>query len=181
MKDFLVSILLGMLPECLFYTFFWVSLKRIDSKKKILFGLIFIIYFILIMIRKYEVLYYFLFGLLIYFVLKILYKEKINFLDIFVFYLACAYVFFISCICIAFVPKYEIALMINRILLFVPFVFKKQLMHIYQKYMYIWNKETNNSKKIKSITLRVTTILLFIGFIIISSKVCLYIYNMKGG
>lgn len=181
MKEFFISILLGMLPECLFYTFFWITLKKINSKKKIFFILIFFIYFILITIERFEALYYFLFGLLIYIVLTILYREKTNFLDIFVFYLACAYVFFISCACMAFIPKYEIALIVNRMLLFMPFIFKRQMVQIYQKYMYIWNKETNFSEKIKSITLRVVTILLFTMFIIISSMVCLYIINLKGG
>lgn len=181
MGEFLVSILFGMLPECAFYTLFWIAIKKLNNRRKSLFGLTCVIYFALIMIKRYEVLYYFLFGISMYFVLKLLYKDKTNFLDIFVFYLACAYVFLISCICVVFIPNYYIAYVINRVLLLVPFIFYKQMRHIYQKYMYTWNRETNISKWLKSITLRVVTILLFSGFIIISSKVCLYISNMRGG
>ena len=181
MKEILISIILGMLPECLFYTYFWIMLKQLKNKRILLFILICIIYFSLIMIKRYEVLYYFLFGILMYLILKILYKEKTNFLDIFVFYASCTYIFFISCFCISIILNYQIAYIVNRILLLFPFIFYKQIISIYKKYMCTWNKETNISKYLRSITIRVGTIMLLSSFIIISSQVCLYISNMKGG
>ncbi len=175
MGKFIISVLFGMLPDCLFYTLFWIKLKKINKRRTILFALTCVIYLILIMIQRYEVLYYFIFILLMYAIVKLLYKDKINFLDIFIFGLACAYVFFDSCLCMAFIPKYEIAYIINKLLLFVPFIFDRYISKVYEKYTYTWNRETNYSKNIKSITLRVGTVILFSSFIFISSKVCLYI------
>ena len=56
--NLLISIILGMLPEVLFYTYFWIIIKNIKEKKKTFFLLMCIIYFLLIMVRIF-ILFYF--------------------------------------------------------------------------------------------------------------------------
>lgn len=175
MKELIISMLFGMLPDCLYYTFFWIVLKKLNNRRIQLFILICVVYLALIMIQRYEVLYYFLFVISIYGVVKVLYKEKINFFDIFIFGLACLYMFFDSCFCMAVISKYEIAYIINKILLIIPFIFHSFIERVYKKYLYTWNRETNYSQNIKSITLRIGTVVIFSCFIFISSKICIYI------
>ena len=179
--NLLISIILGMLPEVLFYTYFWIIIKNIKEKKKTFFLLMCIIYFLLIMVRRYEFLYYFIFNLLTYIVLKKLYKEDTNFLDFFIFFIPYGYLLIINILCYTLIENYYIAFVTNRLLMLALFISKRKFFDIYENLKKLWNRKTNNSKWIKSISLRVITICLMSMFIIISRKICLYIANMKGG
>lgn len=77
------SILLGILPDTLFITFFIVTIKRIRAKKIWLFILVLLSYIICMVVKRYDVIYYTLFIILIYFSIYLVYKDKSNITDTF--------------------------------------------------------------------------------------------------
>lgn len=153
-----ISLLLGMLPEVLFFTLFLVYTKDIKDKKIKLFISIMLVYILCIMINRFKTLYYVVFIFLIYLVLKLLYKKKTQIIDVFVFSLSTIYLSFVGYICSRFINDnylvYYIMLIINRILLFVPFIFKKTFNKMYKTYCGLWNRNDKIKRPIKSITLR---------------------------
>ena len=117
----IISILLGMLPEVLYFTLFLVYTKNIKEKKVKLFFLIALAYVLCIMISQYKVLYYILLIFLIYLFVKFLYKEKTQIIDVFVISLSEMYLAFTSYFCFLFVKEdfsnYYILCVIQKIIL----------------------------------------------------------------
>lgn len=170
-----ISILLGLIPEVLYFTLFITYTKNIKEKRFKLFVLTGIIYFLCMLVVMYKLVYYIAFVILFYLVLKFLYKQKIQIIDIFVitlsfFYLSTiAYIFFL--LMNDNMDFYYLFYMLDRILLlllllFVPFIFKNKLNSIYKIYCKLWNRNDKETRPIKSITLRNIS-LIAINFIII--------------
>lgn len=131
----LISILFGLIPEVLFFTLFITCAKGIKKKRIKLFLLMSIAYIICMFIKRYEVFYYCLFVVLIYIILKILYGNKTQIIDIFVISLSTLYLTIISFIFSRFITNsYFMALILNRIALFLIFIFKDKFNHLYKIY-----------------------------------------------
>ena len=156
--NFVVSLLLGMLPEVLFFTMYLIYVKDIKEKKFKLFFLIMFIYILCIMIIRFKILYYISFIALVYAILKILYKKNTQIIDTFVFSIAFSYLCFIGFITSRFVNNsyilYYIMYLLNRLLLFISFLFKNKFYILYKKYYSLWNRNYDKKQPIKSITLR---------------------------
>lgn len=176
-EDFMISILIsifcGMLPEVLFLTFFLIYTKNLKTKKVKLFLGIMLLYVVCIMLIRYIILNYLLFIFLIYILLKILYKNKAQITDIFAVNLALIYLTLNSFICSKFLlPNYEnyyYILLLNRIILIIPFIFKNKFNYLYKKYYKLWNRNDKEKRPIKSITLRnISLIILNISIFIIN-------------
>ena len=184
MLYFLLTIFVGMLPEVIYFTLFLIYTKNIKTKKVKLFFLIMVVYILCILLDMYKIIYYIMFIFLIYLVLKILYKDKTQIIDIFIINVAFIYVCFISYICFLFVKNnvtiYYIMTIINKILLFLPFIFKNKFYKLYKKYCSLWNRNDKENRPIKSITLRNISFISLNLFIFICDIVCLYILNLKG-
>ena len=159
----IVSILLGMLPEVLFFTMYLIYTKNITEKKVKLFVLISILYIFLILLIPYKLVFYIIFIFGVYGILKLLYKEKVDKIDIFMFAFGTAYVSIIAYLCFIFFDKklnnYIIFYLVDRIILLLPFIFRKYFNKIYLKYRNLWNRrksieENNDQKRPKAITLR---------------------------
>ena len=180
----LISILLGVIPEVLFFTLFFIYTKKIEEKKFRLFLLIFIAHLILILFNNYKIINYIVFMFFMYFILKILYKKKTQIIDVFIINISYIYVFIISCICFSFVKTnvymYYIMLLVNRLLLFIPFIFKSKFNILYKKYCNLWNRNYEKKQPIKSITLRNISLISLNIFIFLCNMVCLYIFSLKG-
>lgn len=178
-----MSLLLGMLPEVLFFTLFLVYTKNIKERKVELFMLIVLTYILCIMVSRHKALYYVCYIAFIYIALKLLYKEKMQIIDVFVINIALIYVAFISAICFMFVRDnyiiYYVMLVLNRILLFVPFIFRNKFEILYKKYCSLWNRNKDIKRPIKSITLRNISLIALNIFIFVCDVVCLYILNLK--
>ena len=181
---FLMSFILGLLPEVLFFTLFLISTKNIKTKKIRLFISISIIYLILVLFQNYQIINYIAFLFLIYLALKILYGKETQIIDFFIFSISYIYVFIISYICFRFVnnnlENYWTLFIIDRILLFIPFIFKNKLNLLYKKYCSLWNRNYQKKQPIKSITLRNISLISLNIFIFLCNIVCLYILNLKG-
>ena len=177
--NIILSIFLGLIPETLFFTLFLSYSKNIKEKRLKLFLLITIAYTLCIMIIRFKIGFYIAFMILLYLILKLLYKDKTQIIDFFVINIGFIYVCFVSFICFLVVGEnltlYYIMAVVDKILLFVPFIFRKKLNLFYNKYCELWNRNYNKKQPIKSITLRNISLISLNVFIFICDAVCLYI------
>ena len=154
----LISILLGLIPEVLFFTLFITYTKGIKEKRVKLFLLISIAYILCMFIQRYKIFYYMLFVILIYWIMKFLYKKKTQIIDVFIINLASIYLTFLVILLYPLINDnyyhYFVLYFLNRILLFIPFIFRKYFNKFYKKYYGLWNRNDNEKRPIKSITLR---------------------------
>ncbi len=158
------SILLGILPDTLFITFFIVTIKRIRAKKIWLFILVLLSYIICMVVKRYDVIYYTLFIILIYFSIYLVYKDKSNITDTFLIGFTLLYMFLTALVPSLFMKdnleNYYICLLINKILFIIPFIFMKKIRTIYNKYNEYWNRNDNKKRPIKSISVRNISLIL---------------------
>lgn len=157
MVQIIMNIILGLIPETLYFTMFLIYTKDIKERKFTLFILISLAYLVLISLSSYKMLYYLSFVFVIYIILKILYKDKSQKIDIFIISFAFIYVSLLSYICYIFIQKnhdmFYLFYTLDRIFLFVPFLFKNKFNTFYKRYCLLWNRN-NADRTVKSITLR---------------------------
>lgn len=178
---YLISILLGLVPETLYFTLFLIYTKNIKEKKVRLFLLLSVVYFCCMLIQQYQLLFYILFIFGIYFVLKLLYKNKTQIIDIFVISIPYLWVVILSFFLLLFInddfSNYYFLYIINKILLFLPFIFKNKFNNLYKRYCVLWNRNDKENRPIKSITLRNISLILLNGFIILINITIINIIN----
>lgn len=169
MTRILLSLILGILPQALYFMLFLTKTKEIKSKRILLTILFYIIIALMVMITRYNLYLYLLIIPLIYGAMKLLYKRKAQIIDIFLIASGFGYMIIISYLC-SFIYKnnynlYWIAYAINNILLFSIFAFMNRLKALYRKYIKVWNRNPNN--KVRSISVRNVSLLLLNAFIFI--------------
>lgn len=180
---FLLSILLGLLPETLYFTLFLICTKNIKEKRIKLFFLLAVSYCLCILVQNFRILCYILLIVCIYISLKLLYKKKAQIIDIFIISVAYLWLGILSVVLMNFVNKdysnYFIILILQKILLFVPFIFKNKFNIIYKKYYKLWNRNDKENRKIKSITLRNVSLILLNSFIFFMNILLINIINFQ--
>ena len=185
MKETIISILFGMLPDVLFFTFFIITTKQLKERRTMLGILIAIAYIACIMIKQYVTLYYLTFILIIYLIMRILYKNETQLIDIFVFSIATIYLSFIGFICSIFIKddlsNYYFISVINRALLFLPFLFKNKFNVWYERYKKLWNRNDKEKRILKSITLRNISLIFLNIFIFIMNIISISLTNYVNG
>lgn len=151
--------------EAIYFSLFLIIGKNL-KKKRLLFVLIMIFeYLIFKSIIRYNVLFQFIYTFMTYLILKVLYKEKAQITDIFLFTIASIFLIFSSIICYFIIyyltRNYYCILLVNRILIFLfLFIFKEAIREKYVEFYSLWNRH-NNPIKIKSLTLRNISIIIF--------------------
>ena len=169
MINFIVSILLGLIPEVLYFTLFLVYCKNLKEKRLKLFGLLALGYIALIMICRYQFIFYIAYVIYSYLVLKWLYKAHIS--DIFIISLGLSYMTIIALICYLLLgSNYLVYYIVARICLCLPLlILSYKLNTFYIGYKSLWNRKDN--AKIKSITLRNLSLVL-LNIMIVVLNVC---------
>ena len=176
----ILSIFLGMLPEVLYFTLFFIYTLNIKEKKLKLFLGILISYLTCIFLAPYEIFYYIMFILLLYATLKILYYKNIQIIDFFIVMYGVSYLALLSFL-VYFAhdfKSYLICYIINRILLFSIFILKKHFNKLYIKYCKYWNRNDKAKRPIKSITLRNISLIVINCIIFIINMICIYMINL---
>lgn len=164
MLDFIISLLFGMLPEVLFFTLSIIYIKDLSTNRLKLFGFLVIGYIMLIMICRYQLLFYLAYIVYVYIVLKILYKAHIS--DIFMISVVSSYLTLMSFIAFKTIDNYTLAYVVNRVLLFAPLLLTNfKLNDIYNTYLSLWNR--SEGKVIKSVTLRNISLVFVNVFIVL--------------
>lgn len=181
LSQIILSIFLGLIPEVLYFTLFITYTKNIKEKRIKLFLFIALAYILCMFIQRYKIFYYVLFITLIYWIMKLLYKKKTQIIDIFVISLSSLYLTLLSCISLLFINKdlsnYYNIMIISRIILYLPFILKKYFYKFYKKYYKLWNRNDNEKRPIKSITLRNISLILLNCLIFIINITAINIIN----
>lgn len=166
MMEKLLEVLVGQLPEAIYFALFLLFTKEI-KEKRILFtvGVTFI-YLLLFNLIRFSIWEHILFFAFVYLWLKVLYKERAQIIDIFTLGIASIIVMLISLV--LFLPmqvlgsNYIAYVVVGRICLFIIlFIIHKHLHKIQQIYKKCWNRNDKIPKKIKSATFRVINTVTF--------------------
>ena len=183
MLKFIFSLLVGMVPEVLYFTLFIVFTKGLKEKRIRLFLLIALSYMLCVMIIRFQIVYYISFIFITFLILKFLYNKETQLIDIFVISLASIYLTLISFICSLFINNnylyYYLLFILNRVLLFAPFILRNKLNIFYNKYCELWNRSRNKEEKrlIKSITLRNVSLITVNSFIFLLNICTIFVIN----
>lgn len=168
MVNFIVSLLLGLVPDVLYLTMFIIFAKNIKEKKLKLFLLLAIGYILLIMIVQYQFVFYIVYMVYVYLILKWLYKSQI--IDFFIISICLGYMTIMELLLYLLIGKYyAIYYIVARLCLFGIFIFRKKIRKLYEIYINHWNR--SDGKKIKSITLRNISIFI-LNILIVIFNIC---------
>lgn len=178
---YISSIFLGLIPEVLYFTLFLIYTKNIKEKRVKLFLLISLAYTLTVFIKQYILAYYISFIVLVYLILKLLYKQKTQIIDVFVISISTIYLTILSYICFLFLKddmsNYWTLYTIDRIFLLLVFVFKNKFNILYKKYCKLWNRNDKEKRPIKSITLRNVSLIIINIAIVLMNILAISIIN----
>lgn len=178
----MLELLLGQIPEAIYFALFMIYTKDLRHKRTIFIILMTLEYVLLLRAIPYSIYAHIGFFVITYIILKILYKERAQIIDVFTLGIASIILMLSSMICFVISNNNVVlATIINRILIFIIlFVFNYKLNNIQALYKKVWNRSSNKTK-IKSTTFRSINLVIFnIMFYIIN--ICLIyaiFYNMK--
>ena len=177
------TIFVGMLPEIIYFTKFMEYAKNIKEHKIKFFLLMTLVYVLCVLVSQYKILYYVAFIFISYLVMKIIYKDKAQIIDIFVFSIAFMYVALNGLMWSFFIKEdmsnYYLILILNRITLLLPFIMKNKFNILYNKYKSLWNRNDKIKRPIKSITLRNISLICLNIFIFLLNLAIININNTK--
>ena len=159
----MLELLIGQIPEAIFFALFMIYAKGL-KEKRILFIVLMIVEYILIMQNIYFNTYsHIIYTILTFLTLKVLYKEKCQITDIFTFGIASLILIITSIPCVLIFNNNPILYAIaNRIIIFTSLFFAKNKIIVIQKcYKKLWNRNDTIKKKIKSTTFRSINIIIF--------------------
>lgn len=167
----LILVFLEKIVEAIYFAMFLIIGKNIKNKKLLFIGIMVFEYLMLKYFIKYSVYFQLAYTFMTYVTLKVLYKEKAQITDIFLFTVASLTLIAISFI--SYMPfyiitngnvqlkEYLIALILNRALLsFAIICGNKFIRKTYKKFCCLWNRHAIPNQ-IKSLTLRNISITTF--------------------
>lgn len=171
------------LLEPIYFSLFLIIGKDLKNKKILLTCIMIFEYIMLKQFIHFNVAFQFIYTFMSFVNLKVLYKEKAQVTDIFLFAVA-SIVLIVLSIFTYMTSKmtydnYFISLVLNRILLFLfLYLSRNKIRELYKKFYSHWNRH-NNPKAIKSLTLRNISIIIFnLMFWVIN--LCMIYANLNG-
>lgn len=167
----ILELLLGQVPEAVFIALFMIFSKNIRTKRVIFLIVTIVEYLLCKYTFVYNWMFHISFMIMVYLTLKVLYKNKTQIVDIFIFVISYIIIIITSAICMLLTNFNPIiASIINRLILFIPLIilnYKLNMIQlVYKKY---WNRNDKVKKKIKSVTFRSLNVVIFnLLFVIIN-------------
>lgn len=180
----LLQLFLGQIPEAIFLALFIIYSKNL-KEKRVLFTFIMIVEYLLVKYTfQYDWMFHILYIIMSFITLKILYKEKSQIIDVFIFALGYIIIILTSIFCFILLNGKNVILgsILNRIMIFVPlFVLNYKLTNIQKLYKKYWDRNDKIKKKMKSVTFRSLNIVIFnlLFYFINAGMLCALL--MKGG
>lgn len=161
----IIYVVLEKVLEAVYFSLFLIIGKNIKEKRLLLICIMIFEYLMLKHFIKYDVWFQLIYTFMSFVNLKVLYKEKAQITDIFLFATSSIILIFFSMftyITANFTYKnYFISLIINRILIFSFLLLCKDIIkQKYKEFCSLWNRHTNLTK-IRSLTLRNISIIIF--------------------
>ena len=180
----MVEIILGYIPEAIYFALFMIYTKQLKEKRLLYIGLMILEYLLLKQFIHYSIYFQVAYTFLTFIILKILYKDKSQIIDIFTFTIGSIYLILTSAL--FSIPKliwnldYTICVILNRIFVFTSIILVRDKLHNIQNiYKKLWNRNDKVKKKIKSTTFRSLNVVIFntIFFIINAGMIFAIFYN----
>ena len=171
--------------EAIYFSLFLIYGKNLKEKRILFIGIMIFEYLMITKLIQYNLWIHISYIIMTYINLKVLYKEKAQITDIFLFMVASIILIIVSVI--TYLPAYIIcnhnvtyfayivAILFNRLALIATLYFGKNIINkIYKKFYTHWNKpKQSNNPKVKSLTLRNITIIIFnLMFYILNIGMC---------
>ena len=182
----MLELLLGQIPEAIYFALFMIFTKELKSKRFLYIVLMIAEYLLLKHFIEFSIWFQIAYTIIQFMILKILYKEKAQVIDIFTFAIA-SIVLMLFCISLYFivwktVNNYMVYVILNRICIFLfLIIFRKKLPKIQKLYKKLWNRNDTANKKMKSTTFRALNLVVFnIMFYIINVCMIFIIYQNGG-
>ena len=161
----LIMIILEKVLEAIYFAVFLIIGKGIKNKKLLFIGIMVFEYLMLKYFIKFSVYFQLAYTFMAYVTLKVLYKEKAQITDIFLFTAASLILIATSALCYGIIyitiHEYIWVLFINRPLIFgIIYLGRNKIPQLYKKFYSLWNRH-NIPNQIKSLTLRNISIIIF--------------------
>lgn len=164
------QLLLGQIPETIYFALFMILVKNI-KEKRVLFTILMILeYVVLKLAFPFNMWFQVTYTFMTYIILKILYKEKSQIIDIFTFSIGSIILILISAgVSILFDYNIILVVLSSRILMLMfLFIFRHKLNKIQNLYKLLWNRN-DKPKRIKTTTFRaINTVVFNLLFFIIN-------------
>lgn len=178
----ILIIVLGQLPEAIFFALFMIFAKDIKEKRLLFTGLMCIEYLLIMSLFQYNWLFHIIYTIMTFLTLKVLYKEKSQITDIFILMISYLVLILTSIICVLLFRNTVLAAIMNRIVIFCPLLLLNtklsKIQNVYKRY---WNR-SDTSKKMKSTTFRSLNLVIFnLLFYIINISMTVALLIIKGG
>lgn len=161
----IIYIVLEKVLEAVYFSLFLIIGKNIKEKRLLLICIMIFEYLMLTNFIEFNVWFQLIYTFMSFINLKVLYKDKAQITDIFLFTVSSICLIIISVISYAIIyftlNEYFIALLLNRLLMFLLLLFgRKTINNKYKEFCSLWNRH-NNPTKIRSLTLRNISIITF--------------------
>ena len=159
----MIEILLGQIPEALYFAFFMLFTKKLKTKRTLFIVLMTLEYILLLGALPYSTWSHILYFAVSYIILKLLYRERAQITDVFTLGIASFILIIISvAISLLFRSNIVITIILSRVVMFaVVFGLNYRLNVIQKLYKKLWNRNDKIKKKIKSTTFRAINIIVF--------------------
>lgn len=159
----MLELLLGQIPEAIYFALFMIFTKEIKSKRITFIVLMIIEYLLAKYSNVFSLNFHILYTIMTFITMKVLYKEKTQITDIFTFDIASISLMIISILTFVILRQYTIvAVLFNRILMFgFLLTFRNKLPSIQRMYMIFWNRNNKTKNKMKSATFRSINVVVF--------------------
>lgn len=157
------QLLLGQIPEAIYFALFMILVKNIKEKRVLFIILMMLEYVLLKLAFPFNMWFQVTYTFMTYIILKILYREKSQITDIFTFGISSIILMVISIVvCLPFRNNIVVIVILSRLLMFgFLFVFRRRLNNIQNLYKSLWNRNDKQPKKIKSTTFRAINVVAF--------------------
>lgn len=180
----MLELLLGQIPEAIYFALFMIFTKELKTKRVIFIILMMIEYLLAKYSNIFSVEFHIIYTITTFITMKVLYKEKSQVTDIFTFGIASLGLIVTSAISfLIFGPNMILVAVANRIILFTLLLtLKNKLPKIQKVYKHLWNRNDKVKKKMKSATFRSLNLVLFnfMYFLINIGMIAAIIYNRGG-
>ena len=161
----MLELFVGQIPEAIYFSLFMIFAKGIKQKRLLFITLMILEYILTLNIIPYTIYEYILHFAVVYVTLKVLYKEKAQIIDVFIFLLS------VIILGLCNVPMLLLNNVINNIYVcciiskaiafILLFLFRNKLYLFYTKYCGHWNRNDKKKRKIKSLTVRNISVIFF--------------------
>lgn len=160
--DILMELFIGQIPEAIYFALFMIFVKNIHEKRFLFTILMIVEYLLLVRFIHYNIWFQITYTFISYIILKMLYKDRAQIIDIFTFTIGSIILTMSSIIAgLILMINPVLGIIMSRILPLCVLCFGYKLYNIQNLYKHLWNRNDAKKKKIKSTTFRSVNVVIF--------------------